>query len=169
MLPHAHKDVYAYTHERTGADNGARATARGGHAKNAGPNLRPRPERPGLRTPACAPRPARSAIGSPSAIASGRGRVGRRRAPAAHGAPPRPQPRAAMPPRGAPAQGQNSPAQPSGAPLHRRRPRASAAPLQAGSPLCVGVWIQGFWMLAEADFVSQGLCKPKESLTIPVP
>ena len=159
MLPHAHKDVYAYTHERTGADNGARATARGGHAKNAGPNLRPRPERPGLRTPACAPRPARSAIGSPSAIASGRGRVGRRRAPAAHGAPPRPQPRAAMPPRGAPAQGQNSPAQPSGAPLHRRRPRASARAAAGGFAIVCWRLDPGVWMLAETDFVSKGLCK----------
>ena len=142
MLPHAHKDVYAYTHERTGADNGARATARGRHAKNASPNLRPRPERPGLRTPACAPRPARSAIGSPSAIASGRGRVGRRRAPAAaRGCTARPQTRAAMAPRGADSQPAQPPAQPSGALLHRRRPRAHAAPPRLGSPLCVDPWM----------------------------
>ena len=94
---------------------------------------------PKMQAPACAPRPARSAIGSRSATASGRGRVGpgRRRAPAARGCAARPQPRAPMPPRGAAAQGHNLPAQPSGALLHRRRPRARAAPPRAGSPLCV--------------------------------
>ena len=65
--------------------------------------------------------------------------------PVAHAAPQpprgcgaRPQPRAAMPPRGADSQGQSSSAQLSGAPLHRRRPRARAAPPRAGSPLCGG-------------------------------
>ena len=97
---------------------------------------------PKMQAPDCAPRPARSAIGSPSASASGRGRVGRRRAPAAaRGCTARPQTRAAMAPRGADSQPAQPPAQPSGALLHRRRPRAHAAPPRLGSPLCVDPWM----------------------------
>ena len=67
------------THKcRVVSSSEARATARTGSRA---------PGRPKTQAAACAPRPARSAIGSPSASASGRGRVGRTA----------PQPRAAVP------------------------------------------------------------------------
>ena len=112
---HGQRDI-AHTSER-GAGNDAYWQPRSGHAKNAGSCP---------RAPACVQRDLRAR-------------------PVAHAAPQpprgcgaRPQPRAAMPPRGADSQGQSSSAQLSGAPLHRRRPRARAAPPRAGSPLCGG-------------------------------
>ena len=92
MVPHARKHVYAYTHthEPTGAGNGYRKNdqARRGQRRALAAAHRARQKcTPKTQAAACAPRPARSAIGSPSASASGRGRVGRTA----------PQPRAAVP------------------------------------------------------------------------
>ena len=136
---HAHVNAYTRMSERARATGIANTFERGAGNARTGSRAAGTPK---MQAPDCAPRPARSAIGSPSASASGRGRVGRRRAPAAaRGCTARPQTRAAMAPRGADSQPAQPPAQPSGALLHRRRPRAHAAPPRLGSPLCVDPWM----------------------------